>query len=151
MPDPSGWTLDTLREHLVMVIDANNKRYEERFQSAQKAVDAALAAADRAVIKAETAAEKRFEGVNEFRNTLGDQQRNLIPRSEVDVLMRGQTDRTNALAGALTDKIDALEKQVEHLVSERAGIKGGYGYAVGVAGLVLTLGSIIALAVGLGR
>src|SRR5678815_6113575 len=60
-------------------------RYQQRFEAqeqafritvetAEKAVMAALAAQERAVNKAEAASEKRFEGVNEFRNTLADQQ-----------------------------------------------------------------------------
>jgi hypothetical protein len=147
----SGWTIDTLLEHLRALMESSEKREEQRFTASQKAielgfsaqksaVDAALAAADRAVIKAELAAEKRFESVNEFRATLSDQQRNLIPRSEVEVTVRG-----------LTEKITTLQNQMERLQAERAGIKGGWGYAVGVVGLVLALGSIVALGVSLVR
>jgi hypothetical protein len=73
--------------------------------------------------------------VNEFRNTLSDQQRNLMPRAEVDVIVKG-----------LQDKIAAIEKQQDNMIAERAGLKGGYGWAVGVIGLVLAMASIIALA-----
>ena len=41
--------------------------------SLKKAVNAALQSAERAVLKAETAAERRFASVNEFRQTLSDQ------------------------------------------------------------------------------
>ena len=54
------------------------------FSAQKEAVNAALAAADRAVTKAELAAERRFEGLNELRGAMQDQQRNLIPRAEVD-------------------------------------------------------------------
>jgi len=133
---------------------ASDKRYEQRFEASQKALDlgfagqkaavdaafaaqkeainAALAAADRAVSKAELATEKRFESVNEFRGTLDNQQRTLIPRSEVDVLVKG-----------LDEKISNLTKQMDHLQAERMGIKGGWGYAAGAAGLVLTLFSLV--------
>jgi hypothetical protein len=142
---PVTWTLETLAEYLTAVIRGNDDRYEQRFRgqekaielgfSAQKsAVEAALAAADRAVQKAEVAAEKRFESVNEFRNTLADQQRNLIPRAEFDVTVK-----------ALRDKVDALQGQMERQMSERAGIKGGWGYAVGAVGLVLTILTIVGL------
>ena len=149
----TGWSLETTIDYLLAVIaekDAhlrtliigNDKRYEERFSASQKALElglqgqkseisAALAAADRAVMKAETATEKRFESVNEFRGTLDNQQRTLIPRSEVDVLVKG-----------LEEKIAQLTKTVDGLIAERQGIKGGWGYAVGVAGLMLALGSI---------
>src|SRR5678810_673441 len=124
--------------HLLTLIEGNDKRYEERFSASQKALElglagqkseisAALAAADRAVMKAEVATEKRFESVNEFRGTLDQQQRTLIPRSEVEVLMRGVEEkiRTNAKA------LDEMKATINGLQSERAGIRGGYGYAVG--------------------
>lgn len=135
----SDWTVETLREHLIALIAANDKRYDQRFEAAQKAidvglsgqkiaVDAALAAADRAVTKAELATEKRFEGVNEFRSTLSDQQRTLIPRAEVEVIVLG-----------LNEKIATLEKQADKFHSEKTGVRGGWGYAVGGLGLVLSL------------
>jgi len=134
--------------------DAADKRYEQRFEASQnaivlgfagqkaavdaafaaqkEAINAALAAADRAVTKAELATEKRFESVNEFRGTLDNQQRTLIPRSEVDVLVKG-----------LDEKISNLTKQMDQLQAERRGVVGGWGYAVGAAGLALTLFSLV--------
>lgn len=53
----SEWTLDTFKEHV-----------DQRFTDQDKAVSAALQAAKEAVIKAETAADKRFELLNELRN-----------------------------------------------------------------------------------
>lgn len=148
------WTVETLREHLLGILAEREKRHTERFEAQEKAlmigflgqkeavnaafssqkdaVTAALASADRAVQKAEASAEKRFESVNEFRSTLADQQRNLIPRSEVGVMIN-----------SLTEKISALEKVIDKLEAERMGIKGGWGYAVGVAGFALVLVSII--------
>jgi hypothetical protein len=70
--------------------------------------------------------------VNEFRGTLDNQQRTLIPRSEVDVMVRG-----------LDEKIGNLTKQMDQLQAERKGIMGGWGYAAGLAGLVLTLFSLV--------
>ena len=78
----SGWTVDTLHSHIVKLLDAADKRYEQRFDAQEKAVREALAAADRAVIKAETAAEKRFDSVNEFRGQLKDQTSTMLTRGE---------------------------------------------------------------------
>jgi hypothetical protein len=96
MSNPSGWTVETLKEYVETLIEANDKRYNQRFDDAKTAVDAALNAAKtavgaaldaqkEAVAKAEQASEKRFDGVNEFRETLSDQQRTLIPRAEADL------------------------------------------------------------------
>jgi hypothetical protein len=75
MGDP-GWTLDTLYLHI-----------ERRFADQQDAVGAALRAAEKATDKADAASEKRFEGVNEFRETLKDQQSTFITRTEVYALV----------------------------------------------------------------
>ena len=45
------------------------------------------------------------------------------------------------------DKIAAVEKQMDSLIAERQGIKGGYGYAVGIVGFVLAIASLIAMVV----
>src|SRR6476659_9316217 len=130
-----GWTTDTALQHVLSLIGANDHRYEQRFMDQERAVTMALAAAKEAVTKAELAAERRFESVNEFRNTLSDQQRTLVARTEVDSMVRG-----------LNEKIAALDKIVDRLQAERLGIKGGWGYAVGVIGLVVAVLSVIALA-----
>jgi hypothetical protein len=141
-------------EHIRTLIAGNDKRYEQRFDASQKALEvgfaaakaavdasfsaqkeaigAALAAADRAVSKAELATEKRFESVNEFRATLDNQQRTLIPRSEVAVIEKG-----------LQEKITQLTKTLDGILAERLGIKGGYGYAVGAVGFVLLVASFV--------
>jgi len=66
--------------------------------------------------------------VNEFRSTLADQQRTLMPRAEVEVLVNSMNER-----------IAGLKQQIDTLQSERQGIKGGWGYAVGVVGFVLAV------------
>jgi hypothetical protein len=123
-----------LETHIKDLMAERDRRYEQRHNDAQHWLEAALAAQKEAVTKAENAAERRFEGVNEFRNTLSDQQRNLIPRSEVEVIK-----------ASLTEKINALEKVIDRMEAERMGIKGGWGYAVGLVGLVMTLVALGAL------
>ncbi len=121
----------TLREYIEARFSASEKAVDAAFAAQKEGISAALAAADRAVAKAENATEKRFESVNEFRATLDNQQRTLIPRAEVDVLVRG-----------LNEKIGNLTKLMDGLQAERIGVKGGYGYAVGIIGFVLTLFSL---------
>ena len=91
------------------------------------------------MVKAETASEKRFESVNEFRGTLDNQQRTLIPRSEVAVIVDGLNEKINQL----TKQVDATATQVLQTQSAAAGVRGGWGYAVGVVGLLLALGSLL--------
>jgi hypothetical protein len=67
-------------------------------------VQAALAAADRAVSKAELASDKRFEALNELRQMLNDMVANLIPRIEA-------TQRFDGIG----EKIDGLGKRIDAL------------------------------------
>ena len=111
--------------------DAQADALAAAFSAAKEADAAALAAQDRAVLKAELAADKRFESVNEFRKTLSDQQVTFMPRAEADVAHR-----------AITDKLVALKQSLDGLLAERLGIKGGWGYAVGIIGFLLALATL---------
>lgn len=91
--------------------------------SAEKAVNAALVAAQTAVAKAETASEKRFDAVNEFRQTLSDQTATFIPRAEADI------------------KFDAMTKEIDELKSSRDTISGAnHGSAVTVGKIIAIIG-----------
>lgn len=129
--EKSQWTIETLRLHILALMATNDAKYSERFQAQQTAmeaaltaqklaVDTALSAADRAVLKSEVAAEKRFESVNEFRASLADQQRTLMPRSESELLIRG-----------LSEKVDAHAQVLQTSAGQKSGIKDGWLYLVG--------------------
>ena len=166
--------VDARMEHLLTLITGNDKRYEQRFDASQKALElglsnarqavdtamtaqekaigAALAAQERAVLKAELATEKRFEGVNEFRGALDLQQRTLIPRSEVDVLVRGLEEKISQLTKTSDQQQNAIVAAVAQsnaafasMNAERRGVRGGWGYAVGAVGFVLSIGALIAM------
>lgn len=80
----TGWTLETLKEHIQVLMTEADRRNQQRFEGQEKAVSAALQAQKEAVTKAEVAAEKRFESVNEFRQQLSDQAASFMPRREAE-------------------------------------------------------------------
>ena len=119
------------RENAIRILmDERDRRYEQRFTDSGTAVQAALMAAEKAVTKAETASEKRFEGVNEFRNTLADQQRTLMPRPEAELRM-----------GSIETSLVAIQKQLAETGGQRAGGKEMWGYIVGGIGVLLAVAS----------
>lgn len=156
------WTVETALDHVLALLASVDLRYEQRFQASEKALDlgfssqksaidaafaaqkdainAALASADRAVSKAELATEKRFESVNEFRGTLDQQQRTLIPRSEVAVIKDGIDEKISQL----TKQIDELKSSRALQFHERQGIKEGWGLAAAAVGFVLLVLGVIA-------
>lgn len=123
-----GWTIETLKEHFDTLLAERAARAEERYHTAQQSTAMALAAAEKATSKAEQAIEKRLEGVNEFRATLADQQRTLMPRAEVEVMLSG-----------IRDRIEKLEAGRIGATSEQVGIKAGYLWAIGVVGVIATI------------
>lgn len=92
----SGWTTDTLKDHV-----------EQRFMDQEKAVNAALAAAEKAVAVAEKNAEKWREQANEWRGAMNDRERSLMPRSEAEQGSKSNAEKIDALA-ARVDKAEGL-------------------------------------------
>ena len=128
-------------EALDTMLNEREDRTKERFASMKIAVDAALAAADRAVTKAEIATEKRFEGVNEFRETLRDQAANLMPRMEYEVQHR-----------ALSVKVDEAIKRLAAIETVSLSKKEGLGtvgaIVLGIIAAVTalaTIGTVVAV------
>jgi phosphopantetheinyl transferase (holo-ACP synthase) len=124
-----------LREfaHAESLAKEREKRYMQRFEAADEAVAAALTAAKEAVLKAESATEKRFDSVNEFRGALADQAATLMPRFEAD-------SRLNALETALGD----VAKAVSVMSGRGSGLKDSWGYLVGAVGIVAALVALLA-------
>lgn len=85
--------------------------------AAKEAVAAALAAQDRAGTKAEIAADKRFEALNELRQMLNSMLATLMTRSESDAKFAGQDDKIEAGA----KRQDALETRFNIWQGESVG------------------------------
>jgi hypothetical protein len=94
---------------------------DRRFQDSERAVQAALAAAKEAVLKAETASERRFEGVNEFRAQLNDQARAFLTRTESEAKLTAITDRITVNA----ERLAALELRLTSRLDLGAGRDSG--------------------------
>lgn len=133
----SGWTVDTLRQHVQDMMREADRRYEQRFEAQEKAVEAALANAKEANGKSERSDEKRFEAVNEFR----DQQRDLIgtfmPRSEAEQIFQ-------QLREAQSD----IKTRQDTSEGRGVGLNAGWIYLLGAATFVAAL---VAIAVALTR
>jgi len=127
-----SWTIETLKEYIDKVFFEHEIRYSQRFESQEKSVASALAAAKEAVTKAENAAEKRFESVNEFRNTLSDQQRTLMPRPEAELLIKG-----------LSDRLTKLETVNTETQGQGQGKEALWGWIVGISGFITGLVGVL--------
>ncbi len=111
----------------------------ERFVAARERVDLALVSADKALLKAEAAVERRLDTMNEFRGALTDQANMLLPRNEY-VLGHG----------VVLEKIERLTERVASLESgtkrQAAGISllgavalGGFAFLSAMAAFAAAL------------
>lgn len=103
-----------------------------RFEAQEKAVAAALASADRAVAKAESATEKRFESVNEFRAALSDSSRLLMPRSEAEISNK-----------VLSEKIEVLTARLNAKDEQGRGMGQGWIILVAVVSMIGTIAMLV--------
>lgn len=119
----SAWQVDTLKEHLVSLIQETEKRLsavdvaaelrnEQRFTAQQQAIKdalisqkeavaAALVAAEKAVLVAENNAEKWRAAANEWRGAMNDRERNLMPRAEAEQSAKANAEKIDAQASRL--------------------------------------------------
>lgn len=100
----TGWSVETLKELVQSKLDDAEKRNGQRFEAQEKAVASALQAAKEAVAKAEIAAEKRFDSVNEFRAQLSDQAGTFMPRLEAEQRIAQQAEKLDALASRMDSR-----------------------------------------------
>lgn len=105
------WALDNNREVNI----------QENFRLHDEALKTALAALD-----------KRLEGMNEFRQSLNDQNQLFLTRNEFD---------TNHQS--LIDKIDAVTIRVAAMEGQSKGNNQAWGYIVGFVGLVIGIATVI--------
>ena|ERR1700691_1051750 len=131
-PNGEHWTLGTLRLYLEeridvikTALDSLDKRCDERFTAMKENVKDALAAADRATTKAETASDKRFEGVNEFRKSLDDNNRLQMPRLEAEALVKG-----------LRERIEKLETLKDNNAGRAKGVTDSWAVIIAVAAVI---------------
>jgi hypothetical protein len=117
----SEWTVDTLKEH-----------FDALREDDQEAIAAALAAAKEAVIKAEVASEKRFEGINEFRGALNDVVSRNVTRNE-----------WSSSHEALIEKITELQRRADKNEGRGSGLSSAGAIAVGAIGVIGTIAFII--------
>jgi hypothetical protein len=130
------WRLEQRINALERLTDAKLANLSTLIDAHAERVVLALAAADKAVSKSETATEKRFESVNEFRQTLSDQTRSFISRVEFEVVR----DSNAARIADLASRLDRTE-------GKAVGLNAGWVYLLGGLSVVATLVSLIILVV----
>jgi hypothetical protein len=117
MPE-SDWTLPAAMEHFRALRQADLATAREQRDSDQRAIKAALDAAEKAADKADLAMDKRLEGMNEFRKTVDDQAKDAKSR-EADFVLRKEFEPQ---IGSLTTQIADLKNELGKAQGRREGL-----------------------------
>lgn len=152
--------LSEAKTHAVeQLMDAKFVTYRTMIDANAGSVSLALAAADKAVLKAEQATEKRFEGVNEFRASLADLSSTMASRRELEASGAVADGRHAELVKAVTDLRSRLDRAPElHDLATRAErsealqigsreqrqeTRSNVGYAQGLIALFLVVAGLL--------
>lgn len=136
----------SLREYIEVRIRGVQDAAIARAESQDKAVSAAMAAAQAAVLKAEMATEKRFESVNEFRESLADQSRTLMPRAEFEALHKAAQDRNEQAHATMAERFASLNARMTAIDSQHVGKSQGWSSVVSVVALIAAVLSVLLIA-----
>lgn len=143
---PSGWTPDLLKQHFDALLRARDLRFDQRFTAQQEAIHAALLAAKEAVSKAESATERRFDAVNEFRAQLADQASTFARQDNLSQALEGR----DKLITALTERVRELELARSgmtggqaRVMDQRAVIAGWVGAATLIIAVIVIVANVL--------
>jgi hypothetical protein len=111
----------SLRDYFDRIMTERDLRYQQRFDSQEKALE-----------KAMRSSESRLDGMNEFRESLSDAQKTYITRTEaMAVITRNEQD-----IKAVTDRINIS-------AGRGAGMKDGYGWLIGIIAIAISLLAVL--------
>ncbi len=113
-------------------IEARLDTFNSKLDAIEKETKTAFASSERAIAKAELAADKRFESINELRKMAEDNTRLYMPRSEYEQAHSN-----------LSVRMDGLKERLDEKFAERKGIGTMAAYVVGALGFFATIINVI--------
>jgi hypothetical protein len=144
----TGWTVESTLIHLNAALsdqkerfkdslEAQEKKNQQQFADADKAVKAAMAAAEKAVDKAEQNAEKWRSNANEWRSAMSDRERNFAPVQRLDALEKIQ----DQLKAELMKEISGLRESRSESGGEKQTLREGLQQRQWHIGIMIAIGT----------
>lgn len=128
--------LESKVNHLESLLKAAQEQNDLRFNLSKEATTVAMASAEKAVQKAESASDKRFEGMNEIRGAMADAQRLNITRVESDAKFAALDEKI----GNVTTLVNSLSSKLDKQEGKSGGITQFLGWIIsGIIALVAIL------------
>jgi hypothetical protein len=143
--DNDAWNVTTLREHLDRILADLDKRLDQRFDSQDKAseaarisakdaVSAAFLAAEKAVTVSQAEALRAREAANEWREAMTDRERRFALQ-----------EPTNTRIDSLNQRVAAVELAQNQATGKTSGISSTEGRIVMAITAVLAIITIVSL------
>jgi hypothetical protein len=143
--DNDAWNVTTLREHLDRILADLDKRLDQRFDSQDKAseaarvsakdaVGAAFLAAEKAVTVSQAEALRAREAANEWREAMTDRERRFALQ-----------EPTNTRIDSLNQRVAAVELAQNQATGKTSGISSTEGRIVTAIMVVLAVITIVSL------
>jgi hypothetical protein len=124
--------------------DQLQREFHEHLVQYRHEVTLAFEASDRAISKAETATEKRFESVNEFRAQLNDQATKFLGRAEYDAAHSSLVAKVEELAKHQSEHLGEVTRRLDLNQGKSAGVGAVWGFIVAGVSLLLAILGIVA-------
>ena len=127
--------MDTLREHLLELRTAD-----------ARAIDAALAASEKAVEVTEATNQRWGEAANEWRGAMDDRDRasaeanrQFVQRVEIELMLRAIDDKMSEMKKDIRGNQD----QLSSLLGRSSGVTAAWGYLVGAIGIAAAVVALL--------
>jgi hypothetical protein len=130
--DVSAWTPDVLKMYFERVIEDLEEATNQRFLAQEKAVEAALASAEKATDKYEREVERWRAASNEWRQAMDDRENKFLTQ-----------EAYNAAHISVVNDIADLKKSRDSGAGARGGLNQGWGYLIGAVGLIATVMALL--------
>ena len=158
---PVSWTIDSLKAHIDDLLDQRDARHAEQAACILRQMDrvgkeshdrvlqvreetrAALESAEKAITKAETATEKRFDAVNEFREQLRDQSSTFMPRVEAEQRIAQLAEKLDGIEARMNSGFASLGSRLDLASGAGQGYRNLTGLVFGAASFVSALVAIV--------
>jgi hypothetical protein len=111
--EAADWTVGTLYLFVSSMFRETDMRYDQRHGALLESIAAALLSTKEAIVKAESASDKRYQSLNELRGAMSDLVSNMMSKSEGAATFKGHADKLDGLAASIQVSNLALENRVK--------------------------------------
>lgn len=136
-----GWTIETLKQHFDQRLVDQDKAVQAALAAAEKAVSAALVAAERAREAAEANGEKWRANANEWRGAMNDREAKFTLKTELEAetkTLQADLRTVKSLHDSLKERLDKGDGGVEVSKTVRDESRANIGIIIAFVALILS-------------